>query len=270
MQTPDQFQFETPENIRISYAAAGLGSRFVAWVIDQLLVFLLLTVLIVALLFAGIGADSLSGFGELVDDGASGDSRAMIYAAGIAVLVFGLGSFLYYGVSEYLYRGQTIGKRNQSLRVVKADGFALDGASVFLRNLFRVIDHIPALWVVPLVSGKSQRLGDMVAGTLVVSDKVTQLGGMREQLLARATADVVFRFSPAKLRMARDVDVQAAERVLERGPEAYTAEMTPVVSRLAVSIAKRLEVEPPSPELAVQFLRDFLTAEYRRQHQKLG
>ena len=90
---------------------------------------------------------------------------------GIFYLGFALSDWMYFGLSELLLRGQTFGKRQMGIRVVKADGFSLDPSAILLRTLFRVIDNMPPMWIVPLMTEKRQRLGDFVAGTIVVADQ---------------------------------------------------------------------------------------------------
>jgi len=97
-----------------------------------------------------------------------------------------IGSLLYFTTTELLVRGQTIGKRACGLRVVKADGFALEAGSVLVRNVFRVIDQIPAFWIVPLaLHSQASAFGDMVAGTLVVAETQDGIGELRARLMAR-------------------------------------------------------------------------------------
>lgn len=110
----------------------------------------------------------------------------------------GAGKFFYYGISELCLRGQTIGKRSSKIRVVKIDGFSLDAVSILVRNIFRVVDHLPLLWIVPLLSAKSQRLGDMVAGTIVIQQEVPKLTGVRSTIGRGGRRDVSFRCRTAQ------------------------------------------------------------------------
>ena len=90
---------------------------------------------------------------DIINREQSGQSHhALLYTLGIFWLVYSLGSFLYFGCCELLMRGQTIGKRSVHIRVVKTDGFSLDPQSIFVRTIFRVIDHLPMLFIVPLVT----------------------------------------------------------------------------------------------------------------------
>ena len=120
-----------------------------------------------------------------------------------------MGSFIYFGLSELLSRGQTLGKRLSGIRVVRIDGFALEPAGILVRNIFRVIDNLPPLWIVPLVSKKSQRFGDMVAGTVVVFDKPESISDLRLTLSQRPAGTAQFTFDAAMLKRARPQDFQA-------------------------------------------------------------
>ena len=66
---------------------------------------------------------------EVEDAGVEEPTQLPLYFLGIWILVWGLGSFFYYGFSELLLRGQTIGKRSQQIRVVRDGGFSLDAGS---------------------------------------------------------------------------------------------------------------------------------------------
>jgi uncharacterized RDD family membrane protein YckC len=269
----DGIDFETPENIRIAYEPAGLGTRFVAWIIDQILLWLLMAGLgiLFLLVFAPLSSAIARVLNELARGMSSGQAPDVpFYFVGVFVLISGLGSFLYYGLSELLMRGQTIGKRNVSIRVVRDEGFSLDASSILIRNLFRVIDHIPILWIVPLLSSKSQRLGDMVAGTVIVSEQTEEMGSLREKLLAGAPQNMLFRFDPATLRRARPSDVEAVSGILERWGELPLDRREAILQKVCEPLAERLGLDPPPSDQRLRFLREFLEAEYRRQHRRLG
>lgn len=272
---PDLIEFETPENIQVSYQTAGLGSRFIAWFIDSMLLVVILFILFLlflVLVLAGAGSEKiLRDLGRSLENARPGQPpELLLYFWGIAVLVLGLGSFVYYGLSEYLMRGQTVGKRQLSIRVVKANGFSLDAGSIFLRSIFRVIDHIPVLWIVPVLAKNSQRLGDMVAGTVVVREEQSAISRLRESLLKRPSSESAFRFDGPALERARPSDVEAVERILERRSEVDPRARREILDRACVSLAERLKVEPPEPAKQRRFLEDFLAAEYRRQYRRLG
>lgn len=84
-------------------------------------------------------------------------------------VVFG---WAYFIVLEWLWNGQTLGKRLFGLRVINEDGSPARFIAVFVRNLVRVVDFLPGFYGFGLVciflSSRSQRLGDLAAGTYVV------------------------------------------------------------------------------------------------------
>lgn len=150
----------TPENIELSYALAGPGSRAAAYMIDLLIMTATAQVLI-NLIMAIVVAMA----------GAVGENGGLWAAAAGT-----LGSFALYNgyfiLLEWLMNGQTPGKRLLHIRVIKQGGYSLRFFDTLLRNLLRVVDFLPLFYGVGLTSllltRDCQRLGDLVAGTLVV------------------------------------------------------------------------------------------------------
>jgi len=243
----------------------------VAWVVDSILLGILLFFLVLFLVISGIGMGSLSrDFERSFSQTAPGQPPQLpMYLWGIAMLVMGLGGFLYFGLSEALMRGQTVGKRQAGIRVVKTNGFSLDLASIMIRNVFRVADNIPLLWIVPFLSKGSQRLGDMVAGTAVVKDEMSRLSVLRQVLLRRSPAEAKYHFDGAALARARPGDADAVEKILERRAGMPAAKMAALLGKVCVPLAGRLKMDPPPAEDRLRFLEEFLAAELRRQHRRL-
>jgi uncharacterized RDD family membrane protein YckC len=258
-------RFETPENVQVAYEPAGLGTRFLAWFVDQLLLWAAMFVVFLGLLAAG------ASFASLVDDAKDPDDsrRAMLYFMGLMTLLWGLGSFVYFAFCELLLRGQTVGKRVSNIRVVKTGGFQLDAASILVRNIFRVADHLPPLWIIPALNRLGQRAGDMVAGTIVVSDVPAELSSVRTSLAARTAAEAQFRFDAGQLKRLAPSDFQAIERVLERWPSLAADEQLALANTFSQQIAKKLAIDPPPAELQSRFLEDLFAAELRRQDRSL-
>ena len=269
-------EFETPENVQISYHAGGLGQRFIAWLIDQIIVGLIsvlaIIVLFVALVFAGVLADSAAQIGEKLES-AQGNPQASEeiakYLIGGMILVLGFTSILYFGFSELFLRGQTLGKRWIGLRVVKANGFALDVPSIFVRNLFRPVDHLAPLWIVPVLSARSQRFGDMAAGTVVVSDRTPPLSRVRAELAERPIAEARFRFDQSALARLLPSDYESLEHLLDRWDDIPRPQLEELLNRLLEPLARRLKTQPPTDPDRLQFLEDLMAAEYRRQSRNL-
>jgi uncharacterized RDD family membrane protein YckC len=264
--------FETPENVQIAYRTAGLGTRFCAWIIDSIFVAIVAIVLfiVVPILAAAMGV-ALDNVGQRlgVRRPISQDDVRLYFFA-VVMLALQLGSLLYFITTELLVRGQTIGKRACGLRVVKADGFALDAGSVLVRNVFRLIDQIPAFWIVPLLSGRSQRFGDMVAGTLVVAETQDRIGDLRAKLMERDSPESRFRFDAAMLNRTKPTDVEALERILERWPSLNDRQRTLLLDRMVEPLAKRLAAPSPDAADRQEFLVELLSAIYRRESRRLG
>ncbi len=273
---PATLQYETPENVQIEYRPAGLGTRFLAWFVDQIIMNFVIFLAFIALVIIGAASGGLfRDFFDQIDDALRNKDDPVdpeviaMYLVGIAMLIWGLGSFFYFGLSELLWRGQTPGKRMCKIRVVKVDGFALDAVGVFMRNVFRVADHLPVLWIVPVLSQRGQRFGDMVAGTIVISDEAEDLAEVRHQLSGRNTAEARFRFDHAKLtRLARE-DFDAVERILDRWNSLPSDQQRTLLDRLVGPLSKKMQTDEPPVEERVVFLEDLLAAEYRRQDRHL-
>ena len=152
---------ETPEQVDLHFQIAGIGSRFLAIALD--------TIIQVAL-------SILVGFGMLLLTSAL--SRLYVRGplwimAAFIVFVFLL-YFGYFALFEIFWNGQTPGKRIVGIRVLKESGRPLNVLEVCGRNLLRIVDQLPGFYavaiVVAMLNGHSKRLGDFVAGSIVVRE----------------------------------------------------------------------------------------------------
>lgn len=147
--------FETPELTPVEFRVAPFGSRIVAAMLDRM---------VIVGLTAGLFALAAL-LGALA--GALDDDLALTGLAVLLVAQF-LFSLTYFVHGDLRGEGQTWGKRLMGIRTVMNTGHGVTLGASLLRNLARVVDEIPLLWVVPsLVSGR-RRAGDLLAGTLVV------------------------------------------------------------------------------------------------------
>ncbi len=163
MSLPEEtLDIQTPENVAFGYQVAGIGSRFLATLLDTLLIFLLQIVVILVFVLALSAFDLL---GETI--------AAWVYAVlGIVGFIFFWGYYIFF---EMLWNGQTPGKRWVGLRVIRTDGTPITLSESFIRNLTRLVDFLPAMYGIGIISmfldKQSRRLGDLAAGTLVVHDR---------------------------------------------------------------------------------------------------
>jgi len=142
---------QTPEGICFSMQLAGPVRRCLAWIIDLACVGAISW--IIGILVGSIGVISLD------------FARAIGIAAYFVISIgYGIGT-------EWHWRGQTVGKRLLRLRVMDASGLRLHFSQIVIRNLLRVVDMLPAFYMVGgiacLVSQRAQRLGDFAANTIV-------------------------------------------------------------------------------------------------------
>ncbi|MBI4559849.1 MAG: RDD family protein [Candidatus Hydrogenedentes bacterium] len=258
----DIVRFDTPENISIAYRLAGPGTRFVAFFVDSLLI--LFSFVILGLLAMAVVVLLQGEFG---------------FSLGIGPVIFGLvfGVALgfawigYFAAFEWFLEGRTPGKRATALRVVTQQGFSLSFAAVFIRNIFRVIDIVPLLWIVPVVAQYKQRFGDMVAGTIVVSEEPLYSQAVRDQLLARDAGQMRYTFDRLQLGKLTDTDWRALELFLERREQLHPDHRKSLALRLARSLTARFSLPPPeSEEDNEHFVEDLLASHLRRQAQELG
>lgn len=166
MDTFDQLKIDTPEQIALELPLAGIGSRFLAMTIDTLIQ--ALAYLIIGLLFLLILPE---GFSLLT---------FLPKTLGPALAIF-IGFAVYWGyfaIFESLWNGQTPGKRFAGIRVIKESGRPINAFEAIGRNLMRAVDGMPGMYGVGLVcmmcNRHSRRLGDFVAGTVVVHEKPTE------------------------------------------------------------------------------------------------
>jgi len=141
---------------------AGIGSRFIAIAVDYLIWAVLL------IIFSLIGAVVLASvrvFGE----------ASANWLIGVVLIVVFLFHWGYFTLFEAFGNGRTPGKRVAKIRVIHRSGRAISFVEALARNLVRFVDYLPSLYGVGIVvmffSRLNQRLGDMVAGTLVVRDR---------------------------------------------------------------------------------------------------
>ncbi len=160
-------RIRTPEGVVFSQTLASPVVRFAAWVID------------------------LAAVGALMSLGGMFIGLLGLISRDVAIAVY---TFLYFVLSiayglafEWLWRGQTVGKKLLRLRVVDSEGLKLQFHQIAVRNLLRFVDSLPLFYVVGGVScwatRKFQRLGDIAANTIVVRMPVIAEPDM-EQLVA--------------------------------------------------------------------------------------
>ncbi len=189
-----ELQINTTQNVKINFTASGVGERLLAFFIDMLI-----KIGYITLLNTAVGA-----FQDM-------DQWSQI---GINTLL-GLPVVFYTLILEALLEGQTIGKKIMKIKVVKIDGYQASLSDYVVRWFFRIVDiYVFGLgFFVILFSKRSQRLGDMAAGTSVIllKDKVNISHTILEDLQEdyEPTYPAVIKLSDNDARIIKDTFVTA-------------------------------------------------------------
>lgn len=164
MQSDERLKIDTPEQIALELPLAGIGSRFLAVAID--------TVLQAALYLDGV-------LMLMVGPRIGGGVPALMQLIGpsLGILFMFCVYWGYFAFFEIIWSGRTPGKRIARIRVIKESGRPINVYESIGRNVLRAIDFLPVMYglgvVVMMLNRHSRRIGDFVAGTVVVYDTAT-------------------------------------------------------------------------------------------------
>jgi len=188
----------TPERVALSLPVAGIGYRCLAWLVDAtLLFFFWVTAYFVLSLLV---SDLLAAF-----QGLSGLVQTLVAVGAFAT------QWLYWTLAEVFLHGQTPGKRLLGIRVVRADGSPVGVYESAVRNLLRAVDFLPLLYATGCLSmlftRQHRRLGDLLAGTLLVReerfnlDKYTAPAQVAPQAVSLPIASASSRLGPEEVEL---------------------------------------------------------------------
>ncbi|HVF51346.1 MAG TPA: RDD family protein [Pyrinomonadaceae bacterium] len=263
--TDETLVIETPERVPLHFALASIGNRFLACAFDHTLQ--LLAIAAVALILTWTG--NLAHFGDKLSD-----------APKWALLLLILSVFLiwssYFALFETFWNGQTPGKRLLKLRVIREDGRPVTFWEASARNLLRIFDMMPfPFYSVGLacvfVSQRDQRVGDFVAGTVVVREREAQAPSFA-QVFAAPTSDVALRRSFKPVPFQGDInllsgrEIEVVEAFLRRRWDLADAPRQWMAWRISMPILHKLHpVFDPDAFTYEGFLEELLHR-YRAQH----
>jgi uncharacterized RDD family membrane protein YckC len=212
VQLDDRITIATPEGVAIDVVLAGLGSRFLARLLDSLIQFFAIIALAVGM----------------------GSADSGVFTAISLVLVF-LVVFAYDVAFEVLNHGRTPGKAAAGIRVVGDAGEPVRFLASAIRNIVRIVDFLPIFYLVGSVSivatRHDQRLGDLAAGTVVARDRFPGLAQPAAPITV--TPDLVATWDVSAIRPE---EVHAVRQFLDR----RLSLRWPARSYYAVDLANRL------------------------------
>lgn len=245
---------ETPERVPLHFALASIGNRFLACAFDHTLQ--ILTLLIIYIGFTIIG--EYASLGQRI-------TEAPKWVQAILIIVLFLIFSSYFVFFEWLWNGQTPGKRWLKLRVIREDGRPVTFWEAAVRNLLRNFDMMPAPFysiglISVFISEKDQRAGDMLAGTVVVREREAEAPSF-DQVFASPVSDMAYRrsFKPtpftADLNSLTEPEIEVVETFLRRRWDLPDVQRQWMAWRVSLPLMYRLR---PTYDLATFTYEGFL------------
>ena len=213
MQLDNRVTFATPEGVTLELVLAGLGSRFLARLLDTVIQGALIAALAIA-----VGASGSPGWLQAV-----------------AIVLSFLVLFAYDIILETLNNGRTVGKLAAGIRVVGGNGEPVRFLASAVRNIARILDFLPVLYLIGTISivatQRGQRVGDLAAGTIVARDRFPGLAHVPAPLTVTPAAVAMWDVSAVSAN-----ELQAVRHFLDRRLELRWATR----SYFALDLANRL------------------------------
>jgi uncharacterized RDD family membrane protein YckC len=224
IETEETLIIETPERVPLAFALASIGNRFLAVAIDHFIqYFTIFVVSWILMSWADTGNPLSNENGENIFANMSKWTLAILI-----LIVFALfsGYFIFF---EWLWNGQTPGKRLLKLRVIREDGRPITLWEAIARNLLRIFDAVPGFFLpiysIGLItifgSSRDQRVGDMFAGTVVVRERTDEAPTFAETF-SNPINDAAFRRVQARTDFQANIgvlterEIEVAENFLRR------------------------------------------------------
>lgn len=224
IETEETLIIETPERVQLAFALASIGNRFLAVVVDHFIQFFSIFVVAWALISLTQIGQSIQkeGFSQFLGEMPKWTLAILII---VLFLIFA-GYFVFF---EWIWNGQTPGKRLMKLRVIREDGRPITFWESLARNLLRLFDTFPG-FIIPIysiglitifMSNRDQRLGDLFAGTVVVRERTDEAPTFSDTF-SNPTADAAFRRVQKQtpftgdLKSVTDSEIEVVEVFLRR------------------------------------------------------
>ena len=194
IETEESLIIETPERVPLEFALASIGNRFLAVAIDHFIQYF--TIILVAWFFLSIAGYTSSDVADAPDKLLNDVPK---WTLALAIIILFLIFASYFIIFEWLWNGQTPGKRLMKLRVIREDGRPVTLWESIARNLLRICDAVPGFilpvysigLIVIFLSNRDQRVGDIFAGTVVVRERADEAPTFAETF-SNPVTDVAF------------------------------------------------------------------------------
>src|SRR5215204_1708114 len=214
IETEETLIIETPERVPLAFPLASIGNRFLAVAIDHTLqYFAIAAVFIGFMLIAGFGQSQLGVFEAF-------EREMPNWLIAVMILVLFVLFTGYFALFEWLWDGQTPGKRLLKLRVIREDGRPITLWEAIARNLLRIFDALPGFLVpiysvgliVIFLSSRDQRVGDIFAGTVVIRERTDEAPTF-DETFSNPVADAASRRVQKRTEFNADVTALSMEEV---------------------------------------------------------
>jgi uncharacterized RDD family membrane protein YckC len=270
IETEETLIIETPERVPLAFALASIGNRFLAVAIDHFIQFLSIFIVVWAFI-------SWTGFGKGMSDSAAqifGEMSKWTIALMIIILfLIFAGYFIFF---EWIWNGQTPGKRLLKLRVIREDGRPITLWEAIARNILRIFDNVP-WFVLPIysvglitifLSNRDQRIGDMFAGTVVIRERTDEAPTFAETF-SNQVSDAAFRRVQkqtnfqANVNLLTEDEIEVVESFLRRRWDLEDRQRLWMAWRVALPIMYKLK---PNYDLQTFSYEGFLEEILHRFH----
>jgi uncharacterized RDD family membrane protein YckC len=266
IETEETLVIETPERVPLAFALASIGNRFLAVAIDHFIQYLSIGIITwIFLSAAGYGVQA-----GLVQEIGQEAPKWMIGVMIIILFLLFAGYFIFF---EWLWNGQTPGKRLLKLRVIREDGRPITLWEAIARNLLRVLDALPVYSVgliVIFLSNRDQRVGDIFAGTVVIRERTDEAPTFAETF-SNPIADAAFRRVQKRTEFNANVstlstdEIEVVESFLRRRWDLTERQRVWMAWRIALPLMYKLK---PDYDLATFTYEGFLEEILHRFHER--
>jgi uncharacterized RDD family membrane protein YckC len=267
--TEETLIIETPERVELEFALASIGNRFLAVSIDHFIQYL--AIFFVAWFFISVAGVNIADSDKLFADAPKWVIAVMI----ISLFLIFAGYFI---VFEWLWNGQTPGKRWLKLRVIREDGRPLTLWEAIARNLLRIADAAPGFilpvysvgLIVIFLSDRDQRIGDAFAGTVVIRERADEAPTFTDTF-SNTVRDVAFTRVQPPPEIRADVtklttpEIEVVESFLRRRWDLTDRQRLWMAWRIALPIMYKLK---PAYDLSNFTYEGFLEEILHRFHAK--
>lgn len=244
----NRINLETPESVELEFTLAGIGNRVYALIIDYIILGILLFLSIVIASFLSYQVSNYNWFGSNRD-------IVLQWIWAIELLVFFAIYVGYFVLFEAIWQGQTPGKKRASIRVIADNGRTVDVTKALLRSLLRPIDDLFFIGVFLIVlTKKEKRIGDIVAGTLVIQEDKSQ---KKNDLQCNPEAELlaIKIAKQANVGLLSPENFTVVRSYLQRRSMMNRKKQTEVARRLAIQVQKIINLsEIPENTTANLFL----------------